>query len=146
MGEITGAQFEKYGAKIRAEQLAPAKAEALRLGNGLSNLAEQGVRALQSAVNLTNLWRGATLSNRRRLQNLVFPEGAGFTKQNGLYRTGRTNVIFSLIARLSIGTSNNKKGLPVNFDRQSDWVGPLGTGIYLSARVCVLISVCIQCI
>lgn len=126
MGEITGAQFEKYGAKIRAEQLAPAQAEAQRLGTELSNSAELSAQALQLAGNPPTLWNQATLNNRRRLQNLVFPEGTGFDKQNGLYRTGRLNVIFELINGLSAVSNEKKKELPVNSDRQSNWMGPLG--------------------
>ena len=50
---------------------------------------------------LPQIWRSGKFNTKRKLQNLVFPEGIRYNRENDNYRTTRTNFLFSIIACLS---------------------------------------------
>ncbi len=62
---------------------------------------------------------GEDLSQKKKLQNLVFPSGIGYNKLNGEVRTKKVNSIFSSIPMISEGLAQIKNGESINFDQFS---------------------------
>ena len=60
-----------------------------------SNLQMAIDKALKISSNLSELWTSGDLTQKKKIQNLVFPSGLGYDKSNGKVRTERVNVIFS---------------------------------------------------
>ena len=66
------------------------------------------------------------LDQKRQLQNLVFPSGIGYNKQNDRVQTKRVNSIFSAIPLLTRDLDKIKNGEPINFDQFSALVTSSG--------------------
>ncbi|MFY0254806.1 hypothetical protein ACDQ55_12715 [Chitinophaga sp. 30R24] len=47
---------------------------------------------------------------KEKLQKLIFSEGIGYDRKNEVFRTGKVNEVFALIASLSGNTGSNEKG------------------------------------
>ena len=52
-------------------------------------------KALKISSNLSDIWTSVDLTQKKEIQNLVFPSGIGYDKSKGRVRTERVNVIFS---------------------------------------------------
>lgn len=59
-------------------------------------------KAISLCQNMANMWNTGTLSVKKRLQDLIFPEGVSFDKIKGAYRTPKINVVFTLINNISM--------------------------------------------
>ena len=68
----------------------------------------------------------ATEPQKRQLQNLVFPSGIGYDKQNDSVQTKRVNSIFSAIPLLTKDLDEIKSGELVDFNQFSAKVTPTG--------------------
>jgi site-specific DNA recombinase len=68
---------------------------------------------------LHEIWAYGDLDQKRQLQNLVFPSGIGYNKQNDRVQTKRVNSIFSAIPLLTRDLDKIKNGEPINFDQFS---------------------------
>ena len=68
---------------------------------------------------LNEIWVNGDLDQKPQLQNLVFPSGIGYNKQNYRVQTKRVNSIFSAIPLLTKDLDKIKNGEPINFDQFS---------------------------
>ena len=68
---------------------------------------------------LYEIWVYGDLDQKRQLQNLVFPSGIGYNKQNDRVQTKRVNSIFSAIPLLTKGLDKIKNGDLIKFDQIS---------------------------
>ena len=69
--------------------------------------------------NLSELWVSGDLSQKKKIQSLVFPSGIGYDKLKGKVQTKRVNSIFSSIPLLSKDLAKIKSGEPVDFNQFS---------------------------
>ena len=83
-------------------------------------------KALIMSSKLHEIWAYGALDQKRQLQNLVFPSGIGYNKQNDRVQTKRVNSIFSAIPLLTKDLDKIKNGEPINFDHFSALVTPTG--------------------
>ena len=74
------------------------------------NLEKAVEKCLMIAQNLNNMWVTANFENKRRLQNVVFPEGIFYDKQKEEVRTKKMNSLFLSIPPLQRVIGENKKG------------------------------------
>ncbi len=74
------------------------------------NLEKAVEKCLMIAQNLNNMWVIASIENKRRLQNVVFPEGIFYDKQKEEVRTEKMNSLFLSIPPLQRVIGENKKG------------------------------------
>ena len=75
----------------------------------LSNLNEHIPEVISTASNISTLWHDGNLETKRRIQNLVFPDGIFWDKQISDYRTISRNGFFDLLDRFSVTYGNKKK-------------------------------------
>ena len=61
------------------------------------------------STNLTDRWTCGDLSQKKKIQNLVFPSGLSYDKSNGKVRTTRVNSIFSCIPEIAKKLKKTKK-------------------------------------
>jgi site-specific DNA recombinase len=112
-GEIDHAIYERVGGRLK-EEIKAIEAKIEKPKNEISNPAVFVDKALEICSNLSNLWVSGGYDSKRRLQQIVFPEGIVFDKQNDDYRTIKVNVIIELIHSLS-GGFENKNAESSNF-------------------------------
>ena len=75
----------------------------------LSNLEGQIPQVISTASNISTLWHDGDLETKRRIQNLVFPDGIFWDKQIGDYRTISRNKFFDVLDRYSVTYGNEKR-------------------------------------
>ena len=68
---------------------------------------------------LHEIWVSGDLDQKRQIQQLVFPSGIGYDKQNDRVQTKRVNSIFSAIPLFTKDLDKIKNGEPINFDQFS---------------------------
>jgi len=66
-----------------------------------SNLLASMNKGLKIMLTLSESWSKATISQRKRLQKLVFPRGAFFDREKEAFRTTGVNTFFALSKLLS---------------------------------------------
>ncbi len=124
-GIIDQTLFIKYRDKYKAN-INQIELELNRSENHLSNLEKSVEKCLQMALNLPSLWRKSNFSGKQRIQNLLFPKGIFYNRENDDYRTTRINLIFSAIPCITKGLVQ-KKSDDFNFPIEIPaWVDPLG--------------------
>ena len=77
--------------------------------DNLSNLEKQIPTIVATASHISDLWHNAGLETKRRIQNLVFPDGILWDKEKRDYRTLSRNKFFDVLDKFSI-TYGDKKG------------------------------------
>ena len=118
LDEISKETFEKVGTKFKDEkkeienQLQPTEIY-------ISNFEKYFDHTLKMSQKLSDLWDSSGYSLKQNLQYLMFPEGIQYNKQNNVYRTRKTNYIFSLIADESMSLGNKKSGLATDIFAKS---------------------------
>ena len=75
---------------------------------------------------LHEIWVSGDLDQKRQIQQLVFPSGIGYNKQNDRVQTKRVNSIFSAIPLLTKDLDKIKSGEPINFEQFSARVTSTG--------------------
>ena len=88
----------------------------LELDKWQMNLSNQSAKipvVIATASKIGTLWKTADLETKKKIQNLVFPEGIFWDKKKRDYRTKKRNAIFDLLDRIS-ATYENKKGPPLS--------------------------------
>lgn len=107
MEEIDREMFIRFKEKFVAE-----RDEIVRnLSNhstGVSNLEKSIKAALNYALKLAPAWDLGDYADKQRIQNLIFPDGVYYNRENDQCRTSRINSIFDCMARLA-GVLQNKK-------------------------------------
>ena len=79
----------------------------------LSNQKEMIPVVIATASKIGTLWKKADLETKKKIQNLVFPEGVFWDKKKRDYRTKKRNAVFELLDRISVGYGN-EKGPPLS--------------------------------
>ena len=79
----------------------------------LSNQKEMIPVVIATASKIGTLWRNANLETKKKIQNLVFPEGIFWDKKKRNYRTNKCNAVFAILDRLS-ATYEEEKGPPLS--------------------------------
>ena len=69
----------------------------------LSNYESQIPQVIATASHISDLWHNGDLETKKKIQNLVFPNGIFWDKEIRNYRTENRNEIFNIIERLSGG-------------------------------------------
>lgn len=101
--------YDKHAYKIRGE--INALTEDLQKTEITSSNFEKSVeKCLALAQNLSSTWVVADFENKRRLQQLVFPEGIVYSKEKGGVRTFKTNTLFSAIPMMTRVLTEKEKG------------------------------------
>ncbi len=80
----------------------------------ISNLQENIIEAGELCSKLPILWAKSDISEKEKLQKLVYPEGLSYDKKIQAFRTAKKNEAFSQIARLSGNLDEMTKGLNIN--------------------------------
>jgi site-specific DNA recombinase len=118
IGEINSDIYNKFNAKYTKEL----KELESNLNNSTlssSNLQIAIDKALKMSSNLSDIWTSGDLNQKRKIQNLVFPSGIGYDKQNGKVRTKSVNAIFSSFPLISRDMQKLKSGEPINLNQFS---------------------------
>ena len=123
IGEIDKTIYRKFISKFNIEKV-DLESNLLNSTISSSNLQIAIDKALKVSSNLSELWTSGDLSQKNKIQNLVFPSGLGYDKSNGKVRTTRVNSIFSCIPDISKELRETKSGEPVKNNQFSAWVTP----------------------
>lgn len=107
--ELSKELYEKHMVKFRKEEKGLSE-ELEKMESQTSNLNNCIEVALTNALKLDRLWAESSYNEKQRLQNLVFPDGVFYNKENGQCRTPRVNFIFEIIACISKQLENKKAG------------------------------------
>jgi site-specific DNA recombinase len=125
IGTIDCAIYKKFKAKYSAEHT--------EISSNLndetlssSNLETAIDLALKISSNITDLWTSGDLKQKKKIQNLIFPSGIGYDKQNNKVRTNRVNALFSSIPLISKGIAALKNGEPIPMNQFSVCVTSTG--------------------
>lgn len=127
MGDIEKDVYDSVEADLRAE-LVSAEGELKRASVSLSNLAEYIDDAIAIACNLGAYWDRRDFEVCQKIQNLVFPEGVIWDKENRCYRTQNCNQFFSLTRSISADFKVKEK------DRSCDLSCLVGCAIKIPNR------------
>ena len=87
----------------------------LELGHwndNLSNLEKQIPTIVTTATHIGDLWHNAGLETKRRIQNLVFPDGILWDKEKRDYRTLSRNKFFDVLDKFTITYGDKKETAP----------------------------------
>lgn len=117
--------FKRYKLKCE-EELAEIAKEEQHLQNPLSNSEKLINFSVQICQNLSQLWFSGDLSNRVKLQKMVFPDGIEYDLENRCYRTKRVNSLIAQISHLARVSSENKKRNSASALQNSAQVAPDG--------------------
>ena len=105
--EINKELFDKYTA-IYKDRMADLQQKMNIVGVSSSNLEKSMWKGLNIAANLSELWVFSDFDKKRKLQNLVFPEGILYNKQKNAVRTLRANTVFAAIPLCSASSEAKK--------------------------------------
>jgi len=106
--DIDKSLYLKYRNKFELE-IAKIGEELSQTQISSSNFEKAVEKGMKLAQNLSQTWLEADFMDKRKLQELVFPEGVVYNKQENRVRTFRVNTLFSSIAELERVSEGNKK-------------------------------------
>jgi hypothetical protein len=112
IGEIESDIFKKFNTKYKEDQK-DVESNLLNSTISSSNLQMAIDKALKISSNLSYIWTSGDLTQKKKIQNLVFPSGIGYDKSKGRVRTTRVNSIFSCIPYIARELRETKNGEPV---------------------------------
>lgn len=116
IGEIDKSLYEKFRSKYDKE-LIDLETEISKTSISISNLQKVINYALDICSKPQLIWEKLDLHGKRILQNMIFPDGIRYDRQNDQYRTFRLNSFFALIPELAGLLMGNKKGDSIIFDK-----------------------------
>ena len=109
MEEINRELYEKYITIYKQEKKElETKLEKVNIKS--SNLTNEIEVALNITMNIGDSWQKSDYSTKQKIQQLVYPEGISYNKENGECRTIRINEVMKLIATISDHIQAQKKG------------------------------------
>ena len=79
-----------------------------KCNENLSNLETQIPIIISTACKLGTLWHEGNLETKRKIQNLVYPDGISWDKVKRCYRTQNRNKFFDILDRYSISYGKEK--------------------------------------
>ena len=92
------------------EKLAKIEVEIARVKRNLSNLTSTVDEVVATCCKLGSLWSDSELELCQKIQNLLFPSGILWDKENGNYRTFDCNQALSIMQRISDDYKNKNEG------------------------------------
>ena len=92
----------------------------------ISNLKSKLDKAIDFTQNISKYWVSASVHNKKRIQNLMFPEGLILDPKNRQYLTRKTNTLFMLKHSLSTNKNSNNKELITKKSNESSVVAESG--------------------
>jgi site-specific DNA recombinase len=108
IGEIDRSIFERASAKLKAE-IKQISEELEKSSLGISNPSELIEKGVLFASELANCWVNGDYQERQMVQNILFPEGILYDKENDTFRTSNVNKAIELIAGLSSDYTQKKE-------------------------------------
>ena len=109
------------------QELIQIEEEMFRYENNTLNLENYLELGLQLRVNLSELWQKCTLGDKKRLQHLLFPQGAYYRKEERQIEPIETNSFFRVNIRLSDDFKDEENALVFENPPKATFV--LGAGI-----------------
>jgi len=86
--------------------------EIARVKRNLSNLTSDADEVVATCCRLGSLWNDSELELCQKIQNLLFPSGILWDKENDNYRTIDENYALNIIRNISAGYENKKEENP----------------------------------
>jgi site-specific DNA recombinase len=108
LNEMSKEVFQKFSNKYHDEKKQILQ-EIEKNKGSISNHEECIKSVLEFAYKLNTAWRSSDVSSKEKIQNLIFPEGIYYNKQNHSFRTTKINSVFSFIAQLQSVVEDKKK-------------------------------------
>ncbi len=125
VGEIDRPIYEKASSKLKGE-IKQISEELEKSRISLSNPSELIEKGVVFASELANCWLNGDYEERQTVQNILFPEGIIYDKENDTYRTSSVNKVIELITELSATyTRKNERQTKISSDL-SPSVAPTG--------------------
>ena len=118
IGKIATEVYNKYTSKYTKE-LQEIEQEMEKVAFGSSNLSKCLNFVVEFCSKPAKWWENANIGERTIIQNILFPNGIIYERQNDQVRTNRINALFSPIPELIRGLRGNKKGETISFDNFS---------------------------
>jgi len=106
-GQMESSLFEKFRNKYQIEKDDLVKMISTEINS--SNLENGTEKCLEIAENISEIWTSSQFDDKRRLQNLIYPEGILYNKPNDTVRTPRINSLFAPIPSLARISKENRK-------------------------------------
>lgn len=122
-GKIDALIYNKFSAKYKME-ISELEEKLSNPNLTSSNLEKCVKNGLKIAKKLSKIRDSGDLFDKHKLQQLLFPDGFAYDKENKRVLTFRTNIFFELIHSISIALIEIKSGEPINFDQFSALVTP----------------------
>ena len=129
LDEIERELYIKYKSEFETE-LHEINEEIQNSQFNLSNLENAIENVVEYALNLPNLWACADIEEKKRIQNMVFPDGIRYNYQNHSYRTDNVNFLFSAIPIITTDLAGKKNGTTSKIKKLSRFV--LETGVLIT--------------
>ncbi len=125
LGEISDSV---YKATIRSlnKELAEIEKGLEESSKNLSNLSKFIDKEISISCKLGTLWQNGNFASRQKLQNLVFPSGIYFDKNDDCYRTETENEVFKTFRLFSEGCKLDKEKATAELLQLSPQVGMTG--------------------
>ena len=92
----------------------------------LSNLEKQVNKYLKLCLELPEIWEKSVYHDKKLIQDLTFPEGMDYDRENNNYRTTKTNSVIFETAQLYKDLKAYEKRKIADTGDFSNWVGPPG--------------------
>jgi hypothetical protein len=96
--------------EVIQEKLAKIEVEIAKVKRNLSNLTSTADEVLATCCKLGSLWSDSELELSQKIQNLLFPSGILWDKENENYRTIDENYALSIMHNISVSYENKKEG------------------------------------
>lgn len=124
-GEMEQEQFQKWHGKLTAErqEIVSQMGQNVSVSSNLEILLENAVNI---SMKLPVVWSSASPVNKEKIQNMIFPKGFTYNKENGAVLTSEVNLVFKLIADVQGSSGDNEKGQGGFYTTLSNHVGKTG--------------------
>ena len=122
LGEINSEIYMAIMSELNS-RLAEIRRELEDAGKNLSNMMKYINQTIEMSCKLGGLWSDSNFSNRQKIQNLVYPSGIYFDKENDDYRTENENEVFRIFRRFTAVCKGGKEKATNNFHCLSPSVG-----------------------
>ena len=99
--------------EVLQQKSAEIEMEMAKVKRNLSNLSSRIDTIVATCSMLGSLWRNGELEMCEKIQNLLFPNGIFWDKENENYRTFDCNQALSIIQRISESYKNKKEENPL---------------------------------
>jgi site-specific DNA recombinase len=105
--DIDKLMFEKYSSVYKG-QIASLEENLKIVEVNSSNLEKSITKGLETAEKISSQWVSSSFDDKKKLQNLVFPEGILYNKEKDIVRTERTNFLFAVIPSFLVNFGQRK--------------------------------------